>query len=168
MASQATFEGGREGWRRPDCACTERFGQGIFVESEAQDIVGAVHDDAAATEATEDLEVGLRVVGADATAQNDGIDVWVVPPRRQCCDVAESAFSVKEMALIGGRVGGDEASELWAMLFPLCYIEDGMVAQGRREGVLNLGERGRDYACEWRREEALFAQNVVGNAHEQG
>ena len=68
LTSQATFESGREGGRATDCARAECGGDSVFVEAEAQHIVGAVHDHAATTETTEDLEIGLGIVGADASA----------------------------------------------------------------------------------------------------
>ena len=55
LTSQAAFEGGRELCRSPRRLRPQRCGNRVFVETEAQDIVGAVHDHAAPTESTEDL-----------------------------------------------------------------------------------------------------------------
>lgn len=69
LTSQATFESRGEGGRSPRSRLRpQRCGNRVFIEAEAQDIVGAVHDHAAPTEPSEDLEIGLGIVGTDASA----------------------------------------------------------------------------------------------------
>lgn len=56
LTSQATFEGGRELCHAsPRRLCSQRCGNRVFIEAEAQDIVGAVHDHSPAPQASEDL-----------------------------------------------------------------------------------------------------------------
>lgn len=90
LTSQATFELRSELRDSSRRLRPQRCGNRVFVEAEAQDVVGAVHDHAAASQAPEDLEIGLGIVGADATAQDDGVYVGIVPTRREGRDVTDA------------------------------------------------------------------------------
>ena len=167
LTSQATFElrsvfrDSSRSRLRP-----QRCGNRVFVEAEAQDIVGAVHDHAAASQAPEDLEIGLGVVGADASAQDDGVYVGIVPPRRERRDVTDATMvGWEEMSFVGGRICGDEPSELRAVLFSLCYVKDRVMTECERvfHLLVGAGENGG----EGRREETLFAQYGVWDTDEK-
>lgn len=69
------------------------------------------------------------------------------------------------MSFVGGRICGDESSELRAVLFSLTDVEDRVMT--KRERVFHLLVGAGEDGGEGRREETLFAQDGVWDADEK-